>query len=316
MATGDVRFEEQLVLRLPERLAARLRELMAAGDLSSVWYEAEGDPEGRRFQFHIDGTTYAATLVDLPCIVEVQKTLDKEVFYKSGDIGQMLRVLDESSSVEEQRAVSSCSGLTPPTESITRHRYGKVRKRASGFAREEVADVEDTLKLIIEGTEEVIEEQLVDELDYMRGWGERTVITEEEDLRMRAAALRGERVVMEGAEEPSAAPLRVRLTSSSSAAAAAAAAAVTAPPRPAMTPSAPVPVPAAAPAPAPAVSAAELTKLRMELRFLEAAISGTKKSLAVAPNDIMRRRLEERLAREAAKHAELLSRLRGVEAGV
>jgi TATA-binding protein-associated factor Taf7 len=35
---------------------------------------------------------FLATLVDLPCIIEAQKTLDFNTFYKSCDAAQMLYV--------------------------------------------------------------------------------------------------------------------------------------------------------------------------------------------------------------------------------
>lgn len=45
-----------------------------------------------RFTFTMDGKTFPARLVDLPCVVETQKTLDRSTFFKSGDVGQMLIV--------------------------------------------------------------------------------------------------------------------------------------------------------------------------------------------------------------------------------
>jgi TATA-binding protein-associated factor Taf7 len=40
----------------------------------------------------IDNKIFLATLVDLPCIIEGQKTLDFRTFYKSVDVSQMLYV--------------------------------------------------------------------------------------------------------------------------------------------------------------------------------------------------------------------------------
>lgn len=40
----------------------------------------------------IDNRLFLATLVDLPCIIEAQKTLDYNTFYKSCDAAQMLYV--------------------------------------------------------------------------------------------------------------------------------------------------------------------------------------------------------------------------------
>lgn len=45
-----------------------------------------------RFSFTMDGKVYPARLVDLPCVLETQKTLDRSTFFKSGDVGQMLIV--------------------------------------------------------------------------------------------------------------------------------------------------------------------------------------------------------------------------------
>ena len=40
---------------------------------------------------------YMGTLVDLPCIIEGQKTLDHKTFFKSGDISQMIYVHPKTS---------------------------------------------------------------------------------------------------------------------------------------------------------------------------------------------------------------------------
>ena len=46
------------------------------------------------YLFRIDGKSYPAKLVDLPCNVETLKTLDSTVYYKSADVGQMLVVYE------------------------------------------------------------------------------------------------------------------------------------------------------------------------------------------------------------------------------
>lgn len=61
----------------------------------------------------IDGKNYNVTLVDLPCIVESWKTLDRILFYKSADIHQVRNRLH--SSATHQLFVSSFKrALTPP----------------------------------------------------------------------------------------------------------------------------------------------------------------------------------------------------------
>lgn len=45
--------------------------------------------DSRRGAFYADGKKYDATLVDLPTIIESQKTLDKKQFFKVADISQV-----------------------------------------------------------------------------------------------------------------------------------------------------------------------------------------------------------------------------------
>ena len=40
----------------------------------------------------LDGKMYLCTLADLPCIIEAQKTLDHNTFYKSCDASQVMYV--------------------------------------------------------------------------------------------------------------------------------------------------------------------------------------------------------------------------------
>lgn len=50
------------------------------------------DPLKRCYGLKIGQKLYLASLVDLPCIIEAQKTLDYNTFYKSCDAAQMLYV--------------------------------------------------------------------------------------------------------------------------------------------------------------------------------------------------------------------------------
>lgn len=45
--------------------------------------------DSRRAVFHIANSLYSAKLVDLPCIVESQKTLDNKQMFKVADICQV-----------------------------------------------------------------------------------------------------------------------------------------------------------------------------------------------------------------------------------
>ena len=50
------------------------------------------DPNKRCYGLRIEGTLYLCSLVDLPCVIEAQKTLDFNTFYKSCDAAQMMYV--------------------------------------------------------------------------------------------------------------------------------------------------------------------------------------------------------------------------------
>src|SRR5258708_842585 len=49
--------------------------------------------DSRRAAFHIGNNTYSAKLVDLPCIIESQKTLDNKQMFKVADICQVTSFL-------------------------------------------------------------------------------------------------------------------------------------------------------------------------------------------------------------------------------
>jgi len=88
----DNMLEDQYVLRLPPALAQRIREDIAKAKegkevTSEVFFSIAEDC--RKASFSYNGEVYPATLVDLPCVLEAQKTYDKRFYYKAGDIGQV-----------------------------------------------------------------------------------------------------------------------------------------------------------------------------------------------------------------------------------
>ncbi|KAK2818430.1 hypothetical protein FQN49_007910, partial [Arthroderma sp. PD_2] len=95
--------------------------------------------DGRRATVTIRGNIYAATLVDLPSIVEGLKSWDKRGWYKSADICQMLLVLGKVKSEEEAHnyplpkdvdpaTFQYAHGLAPPLRWVRKRRF---RKRIS-----------------------------------------------------------------------------------------------------------------------------------------------------------------------------------------
>ncbi|ETV76474.1 hypothetical protein H257_09491 [Aphanomyces astaci] len=157
---------EQYLLRVPKRVGEELRKKMAEKEVRGVDVVAGAD--NRNFKFRIDDTELPATLCQLPCIVETHKTYDEKLFYKSGDIGQILLVHDTP---EEQMLYETVTelpgGITPPTTNIVKRKYAKTRKSPI-FPKADVARVEDTLvKIIAGGIIEDVQEELVDFYDWM-----------------------------------------------------------------------------------------------------------------------------------------------------
>lgn len=114
------------------------------------------NPETRKGRVKFDDEVFEARLVDLPCIIESLKTIDKKMFYKTGDICQMLicRSRDDppwSGDEDEAKAklsnkkggsMSATSqaeiflrkyqwphGITPPLKNVRRKRFRRVAKK-------------------------------------------------------------------------------------------------------------------------------------------------------------------------------------------
>ncbi|KAB5536356.1 TAFII55 protein conserved region-domain-containing protein [Coniochaeta sp. 2T2.1] len=111
-----------------------LPKAQGGADVAFRWL----DEEMRRCMVSIQGTHYAAVLVDLPTVTEGMKTWDKKSFVKSADICQMLMVFAKVADDQEARTVSLPKavehgyrwphGLTPPMHDCIHRRF---RKRLS-----------------------------------------------------------------------------------------------------------------------------------------------------------------------------------------
>lgn len=105
--------------------------------------------------------TYPAQLVNLPCPVEVHKTLDHASYYKSADVAQMLIVYEDELSFDEaqEKAIEGFpsyyhSGLTPPMKRVVERRFERVfssrDRKAIPPPRAAVQDVEEQLLELME----------------------------------------------------------------------------------------------------------------------------------------------------------------------
>ncbi|CAG8534068.1 7739_t:CDS:2 [Ambispora gerdemannii] len=143
--TAEPPREEHFILRISglpqesqEKFREQARKRHVFDDLSILFK----DP--RHAIFSYDKEKYSARLVDLPCIIESQKTLNNKQFYKIADISQML-VVESSISNESELNTNKASmqwdeflwqdGLSPPLKSVRKRRF---RKRFSNRNIEEI----------------------------------------------------------------------------------------------------------------------------------------------------------------------------------
>ncbi|KAF3928019.1 hypothetical protein AA313_de0201028 [Arthrobotrys entomopaga] len=147
----DPAIEEQFILRMPPGEDAEfLRqeiEKKEFGKSTDVWFKFKDD---RRAVVNIRGKMYSATLVDLPCIIESNKTIDKgKNIFKTADISQMLLVGDRL--IFEDQALSNAvpssltnypHGITPPMHWARRRRF---RKRVVNRNMDKVEEAVDKL---------------------------------------------------------------------------------------------------------------------------------------------------------------------------
>jgi len=148
--------EEQFILRVPDQLAQSLRQYISEQQKPYPGIPAEEigitfQDDGRNlvFQFREE---YIGTMVDLPCIIESQKTVDNINYYKSADIGQMIMIHDEQNE-DDFKLMSYDSdfkfhhGITPPTKNIRRRRFRKITEKQ----KQELSEVEDEMLKLMKG---------------------------------------------------------------------------------------------------------------------------------------------------------------------
>jgi hypothetical protein len=112
----------QRLLRVPESLVDALNERIKEGVVDGVTYAYD---DGGVLRFSLGGKTYPARLVNLPCVVESHKTLDKASYFKSGDVGQMIIVYEVRRDVHVWSVVCSFSPLQ-----LSLHRVKRLTRPA------------------------------------------------------------------------------------------------------------------------------------------------------------------------------------------
>ncbi|KAL6712123.1 hypothetical protein ACN47E_003166 [Coniothyrium glycines] len=152
------------------------------------------DREGRRAMVTIRGTMYAASMVELPAVIESLKSWNKKDWVKTADVCQMLLVLGKVQNEEEAKKYPRPSlidpdshryphGLTPPMRWVRKLRF-RPRKsyldveRAEAQMNRLLAEDEnaDSTKFELVGSEDESEdessEEEIDENDVAGGFQE------------------------------------------------------------------------------------------------------------------------------------------------
>ena len=137
---------------------AALQKLESNSILDLEGVNCEPTSEGSTlWNFHCDGATYPARFVNLPCPIELHKTHDHAMYYKSADVAQMLIVYEDSVALDEADSVPKTpgfpsyfpSGLTPPLKRVVETRFKFRDQDAVAPPHAEVTDVEaDLLELM------------------------------------------------------------------------------------------------------------------------------------------------------------------------
>ncbi|KAF1975311.1 hypothetical protein BU23DRAFT_597866 [Bimuria novae-zelandiae CBS 107.79] len=186
-AEKDPAIESQFVLRMqPGPDADLLRKSIEEKTIGKS--QSNGGPgvqfrffdrEGRKAMITIQGRHYAATMVELPCVIESLKSWNKKDWVKTADVCQMLLVLGRVNSEEEAkkftrpREVEPEShryphGLTPPMRWVRKRRF---RPRKSYL---DVERIENSTEELLQADElaEDVKYDLVDSQDEESSEGE------------------------------------------------------------------------------------------------------------------------------------------------
>jgi hypothetical protein len=112
------------------------------------------------WNFHCDGATYPARLINLPCPIEIHKTHDHAMYYKCVDVAQMLIVYEDMTSLEEAESSPGYksdahpsyyrSGLTPPMDKVVQRRFMNREHSAVPPQMQEVMEVEKDLVALMD----------------------------------------------------------------------------------------------------------------------------------------------------------------------
>lgn len=156
-----IELETEVILRVPSEAAAVLRELIKKDAKEQLSIKLENDI--RRGEVVIGNHHLFAKVVDLPTIIEGQKTIDNKTVYKTADICQMiickeneeflLSDEDDKTKVFKKKEPNKVDkkylwphGVTPPLKNVRKRRFRKTLRKKYVEAPEIEKEVKYLLK--------------------------------------------------------------------------------------------------------------------------------------------------------------------------
>jgi len=182
--TKNLEPENQFILRLPDEPAQALKEAIRsdAGNLKDRLFiklgpeEGTLDPRLRKGTVIFDDWTMSGKVMDLPTIIESQKSIDRKIFHKVADISQIM-ICKEGPPSEEEDNLAPLKlkrydpnkvdkkyiyphGICPPLKNCRKRRFRKTTKKDM-----EGPEMEKEVKRLFRADEEAvsIKWELVDE---------------------------------------------------------------------------------------------------------------------------------------------------------
>ncbi|KFD49456.1 hypothetical protein M513_09641 [Trichuris suis] len=159
-AEDPIELESHFILRLPPDVAKSLNSVLTEGMLLDE-LQINLDSDMRTGKVKFNDREMHASLVDLPCIVETLKTMDKKSFYKVTDVAQLLVCregaaeppvdLEESSDPKKREKQHQWPhGITPPLKNVRKRRFRKTLRKKYMDAPELEKELKRLLRADIE----------------------------------------------------------------------------------------------------------------------------------------------------------------------
>uniref|UniRef100_A0A0N5BML9 TAFII55_N domain-containing protein n=1 Tax=Strongyloides papillosus TaxID=174720 RepID=A0A0N5BML9_STREA len=138
----SLEWESHFVIRFPEDVAKKVDRIIDNDGPTGSEIAINFDPDNRHAHVQVENEVLPAKILDLPCVSEVMKTVNKETMYKVTDLSQIIiceHKNTDNQSIASQRLLeltksrrdkifSHPDGLTPPMKSARKRMFRKTKK--------------------------------------------------------------------------------------------------------------------------------------------------------------------------------------------